>query len=308
MTRIAKTASFLPQNVVTNADLEKTLETSDEWITSRTGIKERHIAERSVSEMAIAVAFDLTAKMNPLELDFIIVATISAELATPSVACLVQGALGAKNAFAFDLNAACSGFVYGLSCANAFLQGSAKRGLVIGVEALSHLVDWTDRKTAVLFGDGAGGVLVEKSLPNQFLAEKLHADGTKGLTLTSGPAGSAQKLAMDGRAIFDFVMHEVKDNLVEVAALADVDLTAVDYFLMHQANQRLLNQLAKKIKVPADKFLSNLAEVGNTSAASIPLLLDAMVKNGTLTLGSGQKIMFSGFGGGLTYGAILAIL
>ena len=309
MTRIVKTASYLPPKVVTNSDLEKTLDTSDEWIVSRTGIHERHIAEESTSSLATKVAVELLGEMDPATLDFIIVGTISGDYATPSVACLVQGAIGAENAFAFDLNAACSGFVYGLSMANALLQAPQySRGLVIGVEVLSKLVDWTDRKTAVLFGDGAGGVLVEKSSPNNFLAESLHADGTKGEKLTSGFSGTPEKLAMDGRAIFDFVMHEVKENLVDVAKKGNIDLQTVDYFLLHQANQRILVQLEKKLQLPDAKFLSNLAEVGNTSAASIPILLDTAVKNQTLRLGSGQKIVFSGFGGGLTYGAILAIL
>ncbi|MGX7198310.1 beta-ketoacyl-ACP synthase III [Enterococcus nangangensis] len=308
MTRIVKTASYLPKKVVTNFDLAQTLTTSDEWIVSRTGIKERRIAESTTSQLALKVAEQLVTPELAKELDFIIVATFTPEEGTPSVACKVQGALGATKALAFDLNAACSGFVYALSVANALLQGQYHKGLVIGAEVISKIVDWQDRTTAILFGDGAGGVLLEKSATQQFHGEVLGADGMRGAKLTAGFWGTEQKLTMDGRAIFDFVMHEVKNNLKELAAKTACPLEKVDYFLLHQANQRLLDQLAKKLQLPPGKFLSNLAQTGNTSAASIPILLDQAVACGTLQLGSKQKVIFTGFGAGLTYGSVLVTL
>lgn len=315
--KITATASYVPEKIVTNDDLSYLMDTSDEWIHSRTGIKRRRVAVgENTSDLCIRVAQTLLqdAQLSAESLDFILVATITPDFNTPAVACQVQGAIGAVNAFAFDISAACAGFVYALSMAEKLIRTGAKKGLVIGGEVLSKVLDWNDRSTAVLFGDGAGGLLLEASSEQHLLKESLKADGTRGMSLTSGfrtnenpfsqnaPAYSAC-MQMIGREIFDFATRDV------VASINDLTQDeAIDYFLLHQANSRILDKVARKLKQPREKFLQNMQDYGNTSAASIPLLLDEEIKRGTLSLGSGQKVVFSGFGGGLTWGTMLATL
>lgn len=315
--KITATASYVPEKIVTNDDLSNLMDTSDEWIHSRTGIKRRRVAVgENTSDLCIRVAQTLlqNAQLSAESLDFILVATITPDFNTPAVACQVQGAIGAVNAFAFDISAACAGFVYALSMAEKLIRTGAKKGLVIGGEVLSKVLDWNDRSTAVLFGDGAGGLLLEASSEQHLLKESLKADGTRGMSLTSGfrtnenpfsqnaPAYSAC-MQMIGREIFDFATRDV------VASINDLTQDeAIDYFLLHQANSRILDKVARKLKQPREKFLQNMQDYGNTSAASIPLLLDEEIKRGTLSLGSGQKVVFSGFGGGLTWGTMLATL
>lgn len=315
--KITATASYVPEKIVTNDDLSNLMDTSDEWIHSRTGIKRRRVAVgENTSDLCIRVAQTLLqdAELSAESLDFILVATITPDFNTPAVACQVQGAIGAVNAFAFDISAACAGFVYALSMAEKLIRTGAKKGLVIGGEVLSKVLDWNDRSTAVLFGDGAGGLLLEASSEQHLLKESLKADGTRGMSLTSGfrtnenpfsqnaPAYSAC-MQMIGREIFDFATRDV------VASINDLTQDeAIDYFLLHQANSRILDKVARKLKQPREKFLQNMQDYGNTSAASIPLLLDEEIKRGTLSLGSGQKVVFSGFGGGLTWGTMLATL
>lgn len=315
--KITATASYVPEKIVTNDDLSNLMDTSDEWIHSRTGIKRRRVAVgENTSDLCIRVAQTLLqdAQLSAGSLDFILVATITPDFNTPAVACQVQGAIGAVNAFAFDISAACAGFVYALSMAEKLIRTGAKKGLVIGGEVLSKVLDWNDRSTAVLFGDGAGGLLLEASSEQHLLKESLKADGTRGMSLTSGfrtnenpfsqnaPAYSAC-MQMIGREIFDFATRDV------VASINDlIQDEAIDYFLLHQANSRILDKVARKLKQPREKFLQNMQDYGNTSAASIPLLLDEEIKRGTLSLGSGQKVVFSGFGGGLTWGTMLATL
>lgn len=315
--KITATASYVPEKIVTNDDLSNLMDTSDEWIHSRTGIKRRRVAVgENTSDLCIRVAQTLLqdAQLSAESLDFILVATITPDFNTPAVACQVQGAIGAVNAFAFDISAACAGFVYALSMAEKLIRTGAKKGLVIGGEVLSKVLDWNDRSTAVLFGDGAGGLLLEASSDQHLLKESLKADGTRGMSLTSGfrtnenpfsqnaPAYSAC-MQMIGREIFDFATRDV------VASINDLTQDeAIDYFLLHQANSRILDKVARKLKQPREKFLQNMQDYGNTSAASIPLLLDEEIKRGTLSLGSGQKVVFSGFGGGLTWGTMLATL
>lgn len=315
--KITATASYVPEKIVTNDDLSNLMDTSDEWIHSRTGIKRRRVAVgENTSDLCIRVAQTLLqdAQLSAESLDFILVATITPDFNTPAVACQVQGAIGAVNAFAFDISAACAGFVYALSMAEKLIRTGAKKGLVIGGEVLSKVLDWNDRSTAVLFGDGAGGLLLEASSEQHLLKESLKADGTRGMSLTSGfrtnenpfsqnaPAYSAC-MQMIGREIFDFATRDV------VASINDLTQEeAIDYFLLHQANSRILDKVARKLKQPREKFLQNMQDYGNTSAASIPLLLDEEIKRGTLSLGSGQKVVFSGFGGGLTWGTMLATL
>lgn len=315
--KITATASYVPEKIVTNDNLSNLMDTSDEWIHSRTGIKRRRVAVgENTSDLCIRVAQTLLqdAQLSAESLDFILVATITPDFNTPAVACQVQGAIGAVNAFAFDISAACAGFVYALSMAEKLIRTGAKKGLVIGGEVLSKVLDWNDRSTAVLFGDGAGGLLLEASSEQHLLKESLKADGTRGMSLTSGfrtnenpfsqnaPAYSAC-MQMIGREIFDFATRDV------VASINDLTQDeAIDYFLLHQANSRILDKVARKLKQPREKFLQNMQDYGNTSAASIPLLLDEEIKRGTLSLGSGQKVVFSGFGGGLTWGTMLATL
>ena len=315
--KITATASYVPEKIVTNDDLSNLMDTSDEWIHSRTGIKRRRVAVgENTSDLCIRVAQTLLqdAQLSAESLDFILVATITPDFNTPAVACQVQGAIGAVNAFAFDISAACAGFVYALSMAEKLIRTGAKKGLVIGGEVLSKVLDWNDRSTAVLFGDGAGGLLLEASSEQHLLKESLKADGTGGMSLTSGfrtnenpfsqnaPAYNAC-MQMIGREIFDFATRDV------VASINDLTQDeAIDYFLLHQANSRILDKVARKLKQPREKFLQNMQDYGNTSAASIPLLLDEEIKRGTLSLGSGQKVVFSGFGGGLTWGTMLATL
>jgi len=309
--RITATASYLPPKVVTNDDLAKVMETSDEWIASRTGIRQRHIAENeNTSDLCIHVANILLqkARKQSSDLDFIIIATMTPDYQTPSVACMVQGAIQATNAYAFDISVACSGFVYALSLANKLIQTGAKCGLVIGGEVLSKMLDWQDRSTAVLFGDGGAGVVLEASDQPMIVKEKLYSNGSLGQALTSGLVETTdyQKtvhpLQMEGRAIFDFATRTVVQSVKEL--LAD-EAQSVDYFLLHQANARILDIFAKKLQVPREKFLQNIQHYGNTSAATIPLLLDEAVGDGTIILGGKQKIILTGFGGGLTWGNLL---
>jgi len=262
--KITATASYVPEKIVTNDDLSNLMDTSDEWIHSRTGTKKRRVAVgENTSDLCIRVAQTLLqdAQLSAESLDFILVATITPDFNTPAVACQVQGAIGAVNAFAFDISAACAGFVYALSMAEKLIRTGAKKGLVIGGEVLSKVLDWNDRSTAVLFGDGAGGLLLEASSEQHLLKESLKADGTRGMSLTSGfrtnenpfsqnaPAYSAC-MQMIGREIFDFATRDV------VASINDLTQDeAIDYFLLHQANSRILDKVARKLKQPREKFL-----------------------------------------------------
>ncbi|KAF1296832.1 3-oxoacyl-ACP synthase [Enterococcus sp. JM4C] len=317
--KILSTARYLPTKVVTNDELAQMMDTSDEWIRSRTGIKERHVVtDENTSDLCVKVAEQLINRsgIQPEELDFIVVATMSPDYTSPSVACQVQGMIGAKNAFAFDISAACSGFVYGLSIAEKFIRTGSQYGLVIGGETLSKLLDWQDRSTAVLFGDGAAGVLIGAQETQSIQREKIAADGTRNQALTAGfhantspfyeeKSESSYCLNMVGRDIFDFALRDVVANIQEVVG---DEKESVDYFLLHQANERIIEKIAKKLKVPREKFLTNMSSYGNTSAASIPILLDEAVESGKIQLGSKQKVVFTGYGGGLTWGSLLLTL
>lgn len=315
--KISHVAHYVPEKIVTNDDLSKMMDTSDEWISSRTGIQNRHISMgQQTSDLAIEVARELVAKSgySVKELDFILVATITPDSNMPSTAARVQASLGAVNAFAFDLAAACSGFVFALATAEKFIKsGSSQKGLVIGAEVFSKALDWTDRKTAVLFGDGAGGVLLERSESEHFLAEKLYTDGSKtglesGMTRLTNPfyqeAEVNPYLQMDGRAIFDFTIKTVSQSVKSMIE----ETGEPDLLLLHQANIRILDIMARKIGVPREKFLANMQHYGNTSAASIPILLSENVTAGVIPMNGSQKILLSGFGGGLTWGNILVLI
>ena len=320
--RISQVAHYAPRQVITNADLAEIMDTSDEWISSRTGIKKRHLAyDESTSDLATKVAEKLLTKadLSADELDFIIVATITPDSLMPSTAARVQANIGAKKAFAFDLTAACSGFVFALSMGEKLIaSGTYQKGLIIGSETLSKVVDWTDRGTAVLFGDGAGGVLLESTQRQYFLAEKQGTDGSRGEKLTSGFLGLSspfaqetpdQKyLAMDGRAIFDFAIRDVAQSISETIEASHLEVEDIDYFLLHQANERILNKMAKKLGVSRNKIPANMMEYGNTSAASIPILLSECVEQGIISLNGNQTILLSGFGGGLTWGTLIVTI
>lgn len=321
MLQIFQTAHYVPKKVLTNEDLSKMMDTSDEWIYSRTGIKTRHIVEtENTSDLCINVARQLLdkAKISPEQIGFILVATMTPDYQSPSVACQVQGAIDAYQAFAFDLTAACAGFVYALHTAKGLLHDLpvGQVGMIIGGETLSKVVNWQDRTTSVLFGDAAAGVLVRSSDELGIIKSRCYADGHYAQSLTSGfidnqsPFSLSQeiisdKLTMNGRDIFDFTTRTVANSLDEF--LGD-EKENIDYFLLHQANVRILDIMAKKLKVDRAKFLQNMEYYGNTSAASIPLLLSESVEKGTIKIGSKQKLVFSGFGGGLSYGHILTTI
>ena len=322
--RITQTAKYVPEKIVTNDDLSQIMETTDEWIYSRTGIKARHVVTtETTSDLCAAVATQLLAKSQyaATELDFIIVATMTPDYSTPSTACMVQAKIGASQALAFDISAACSGFVYALATAEKFIRsGQYQKGLVIGGETMSSVLDWSDRSTAVLFGDGAAGVLLENSPgESQFLGELLQADGERHLALTASartnnsPFWEKQApvepyLKMDGRQIFDFALRNVSANILTLIGDNNVTPAEVDFVLAHQANTRILDSIAKKTKIPREKYLTNLAAYGNTSAASVSLLLHDSFESGELQLGSQQLIVLTGFGGGLTWASLLLSL
>lgn len=317
--KISQVAHYLPDQVVSNDDLASILETNDEWISSRTGIRKRRISKsETTSDLASQVARQLLEKSGyqATDIDFIIVATISADTVMPSVAAKVQAYTGATKAFAFDMTAACSGFVFALAMADKLISsGAYQRGIVIGAETLSKSLDWSDRSTAVLFGDGAGGVLLEASETCHFLAESLNTDGRRGSSLTSGQSGlnspfsdetdSSPFIRMDGRAIFDFAIRDVAKNIKKLIEDSSLSKENIDYFLLHQANQRILDKMARKIACPREKFLENMMNYGNTSAASIPILLSEAVQDGHILLDGSQTVLLSGFGGGLTWGSLI---
>ena len=320
--KITQVAHYSPTQVISNQDLSERMDTSDEWIASRTGIRKRHISQtETTSDLAAEVANRLLKKsgLAAEQLDFIFVATISPDSMMPSTAARVQAKVGADKAFAFDVTAACSGFVFALATAEKFIRsGQYKRGLVIGSETLSKVIDWEDRTTAVLFGDGAGGVLLESSEQQTFLAESLYTDGSRGEVLRSSFVGLSSPysnkevdhkyLSMDGRAVFDFAIRDVAKSIQSLLATAPVAVDEIDYFFLHQANDRILDKIAKKIEVPREKLQANMMEYGNTSAASIPILLSECVDQGLIKLDGSQTILLSGFGGGLTWGTLIVTI
>lgn len=309
---------YVPEKVVTNDDLSNIVETNDEWIATRTGIRRRHLSTgENTSEFCIEVGKKLLSKTNtnPEDIDLIIVATITSDYSTPSTACLVQEALGCVNAWAFDLSAACSGFVYALSVADKFVKsGQYKKVLVFGAETLSKIVDWTDRATCVLFGDGAGGALVEPSEDSGVIDEDMHSKGEDGLKLTGGERKvrnmvcnpeeeNKNYLEMDGRAIFNFATKTVPKSVSILLERNNLTVDDIKYIVPHQANSRIIEVVAKKLKTTMDKFFIDVDEFGNTSAASIPIALGHMDSKGLLQ--KGDYIIITGFGGGLTWGSTL---
>lgn len=320
-TKIVGTGSYVPERIITNEQLELFLETSDEWIKSRTGIQKRHISEtENTSDLCAKAAQNilLNAGVQAEEVDFIVVATMTPDYLSPSTASLVQDKIGAHSVMSFDVNAACSGFVYALSIADKLMQsGSYRYGLVLGGEVMSKIVDWDDRSTAVLFGDGAGGVLLKHTAGETFvLGEDIHADGSRGSALTAGTLPLTEKwssqeaehpysLQMEGRSIFDFAIRSVPQSIQKLMDDTNTQYGDIEFIVAHQANYRILKAIAKKLKVPVDLFATNISEYGNTSAASIPILLHELVAEEKLVLGSNKKVVLTGFGGGLTWGSML---
>lgn len=315
-TRIIGTGSYVPEQIVTNDDLSKIVETNDEWIRSRTGIRERRIAtEDGTSDMAAKAAARAIehAAILPEEIDLILLATSSPDSCFPNGACEVQAKLGAVNAACYDISAACTGFVFALSTAHAFISaGIYKTALVIGADVLSKLIDWTDRGTCVLFGDGAGAAVVRAD-ETGILGLNMHSNGEKGGVLTCGSRSNGNFLlgrkpelgymTMDGQEVFKFAVKKVPECMNEVLRETGYTTQDIDHFVVHQANFRIIESIAKRLKVDVDKFPANMERYGNTSGASVPILLDELNRKGQLK--RGEKMILSGFGAGLTWGAIL---
>lgn len=317
--KIVSTGAYVPERVVTNDDLSKIVDTNDEWIVSRSGIRNRHFSEdENTSVLASKAAKEILKKINkdPKEIELIVVATVSGDYTTPSVACLVQAEIGAENALAFDVGAACSGFVFGLSVADKFIKtGVYSNAIVIGAEVLSKYLDFEDRGTCVLFADGAAGVYLERSEKGGILGEELGSDGGKGMSLTGGYSQvvnsfNGQKrdgkdffLKMDGRVIFDFATRTAPKSITSLLESAGVTKDEVDFVLPHQANSRIVEVVSRKLKIPMDKFYMNMHEYGNTSSASIPIALNEMMEKGLIK--EGNKMVMCGFGAGLTWGSML---
>ena len=315
-TRIIGTGSALPAYTLTNDDLSKFLDTSDEWIRTRTGIRSRQLAGEGETAVTLAAEAGKKAleagKTAPCEIQMVFVATCSSENYFPSVACRVQEALGLKNASALDLSAACSGFLFALHTAHAYIMsGYCDTALVIGTETLSRTIDWTDRSTCVLFGDGAGACVVKKD-EEGILDVVQHSDGTRGDVLMASaesrptPVSAARKgvpLQMDGQAVFRFAVKTVPECIQELMDKTGRSLEEIDHVVLHQANSRIIEAVAKRLHMPLEKFRMNLDRHGNTSAASIPILLDELNRNGTLH--KGDLVLLSGFGAGLTWGSAL---
>lgn len=316
--RIIGTGSALPALLVSNRELEKIVDTTDEWIRSRTGIESRHIAvEETTTSMAIEAAKKALqdAKASPEELDLIIVGTISPDHYFPSTACEIQSALGAVNATAFDISAACAGFLFGLGIVDAYMKaGTVRTALVVGAETLSKMMDWNDRSTCVLFGDGAGAAVV-RSDESGIMSMVQGSDGARGNALTcegrrvNNPYKkndtSLDYTKMNGQEVYKFAVKTVPKSIEEALLKADVKADDVKYFLLHQANLRIIEAVAKRLGQSIEKFPTNLQECGNISAGSVPVLLDHVNREGMLQ--KGDTIVLAGFGAGLTWGATVLI-
>ncbi|MGA2151313.1 MAG: beta-ketoacyl-ACP synthase III [Geobacteraceae bacterium] len=319
--RITGTGFAVPERILTNADLEKMVDTSDEWITARTGIKSRYIASGNeyTSTFATRAAERAMAMsgIEPEEIDMLIVATVTPDFPFPSTACLVQNNLKAVRATAFDISAACSGFLYALSLAEKYIMtGSAQKVLVIGAEVLSRIVDWTDRNTCCLFGDGAGAVVVEASAGERgILSTHIHSDGRHWELLYQPGAGNRnpasqkildEKMAyinMQGNDVFKLAVRAMEDVALEALAANNLTTADIDLFIPHQANRRIIDAIGKRLGLNGEQLFINLERYGNTSSASIPIALDEVHRSGRIK--EGDIILLDAFGGGLTWGATL---
>jgi len=319
--RIIGTGSYLPERILTNFDLEQMVDTNNEWISARTGINERHIAadDEQTSDLAVKAAqkaLDM-AGVTPEQIDMVVLATITGDFPWPSTACLVQDKIGARNASAWDVSAACSGFVYALASASKFIEtGACKRALVIGAEVLSRIIDWEDRNTCILFGDGAGAVVLEgQEGENGVLSTHLHADGSQwellyqpgfGSRYPATPSGIEDRLPflkMAGNEVFKMAVCSMHDVAEEALLFNNVDVSQIAKLFPHQANRRILDAVSKRLKLSDGQMYVNVDRCGNTSGASIPLALDEANHKGLLN--TGDLILLDAFGGGFTWGAAL---
>jgi len=305
--RIVSTGRALPNKKVTNEDLSRIVETSDEWITSRTGIKTRYLSENEKNyELATAAAKKAIdrAGITAEEIGVIIVATITPDDITPACACLVQRELNMSNdVMAFDLNAGCTGFLYGLKVCKGLLENSHKKyALLIGSEQLSRIVDYTDRATCVLFGDGAGAAILELS-DTHLYHQKVWSEGNAEALVCKGAGNDRSYLFMDGSAVFKFAVNAIQEGIDQLLAETSMQIDEVDYILCHQANERIIDFVKRKYKGTEHKFFMNLQKYGNTSAASIPIAIDEMLEQGLIQ--SGSKVICVGFGAGFTWSSAL---
>lgn len=302
--QIIGTASYVPDNKVTNQQLEECLDTSHEWIVQRTGIESRHIVStETVSYMATSASIEAVkdAGIAGKELDLIIVATSSTETTMPTTASLIQAQLGGKGV-CFDMNVACSGFVVAFNTAQAYIQsGMVRTALVVGAESMSRKIDWEDRSTGILFGDGAGAVVLQAK-ESLLYGHKIYSDGSRGMALRCNDL-TQDKIEMDGREVFKFATRELPVCISELLEEAQVEKEEVAYYILHQANKRIVESVAKRLEVGVEKFPMNLQKYGNTSAASIPILLHELKEAGKLK--TGMKLVMVGFGAGLTWGSVL---
>lgn len=314
--RITGTGKYLPERILTNAELEGMVDTTDEWIRSRTGIEQRHIAaeEEYTSDLATEAARQAIkdAQLTPADIDLIIVGTTTPDLVFPNVACLVQHKLEIPPIPAFSLEAACSGFLYALGVADQFIRGGqAKRALVIGAETMSRIVDWSDRETCVLFGDGAGAVILEASDEAGILYSNLGADGSQWdlLYAASGVSRKASQtddfgmLRMKGNEVFRFAVKTLERMVDDVIAENDLEKGAIDWLVPHQANIRIIQATARRLEMPMERVILTVQDHGNTSAASVPMALDTAIRDGRIK--RGDLLLLEAFGGGFTWGASL---
>ena len=315
--RIVGTGSYLPERMVDNHELAGRLETSDAWIRSRTGIAQRHIAAQS--QASSDLAFEASkralqaANVDASQIDLIVVATSTPDFIFPSTACLLQAKLGVKGCAAFDVQAVCTGFIYALATADGFIKnGTAKRALVVGAEVFSRILDWNDRATCVLFGDGAGAVVLAAHASPGIHASRLHADGSQVDMLSvpgnvsGGKIVGSPFLQMDGQGVFKFAVRVLEEAGRETLAAAGMQMSDVDWLIPHQANVRILDATARRLGLPPEKLVVTVDHHGNTSAASIPLALDEFVRAGRIR--PGHRVLMEGVGGGFTWGASLATL
>jgi len=319
--RIVSTGSYLPEKVLTNQDLEKMVDTSDEWITTRTGIKERRITSNGEASSTLAThaarsALEM-AGISPEELDLIIVGTMTPDMLFPSVGCLLQDKIGAKRAAAFDIFAGCTGFIYALSVADSFIKnGNYQKALVVGAENMSKIADYQDRRTCALFGDGAGAaVLVREEGDRGIISTHLHSDGRYANLLYQPGGGTAipathesidkrlHYLKMDGNKLFKIAVKSLEETVLETLAFNNIKNGEIDLFIPHQANLRIIQAIAKRLNLPEEKVFVNIQKYGNTSSASIPIALDEANREGRIK--DGDLLLFNAFGAGLTWGAAL---
>ncbi|MER0215627.1 MAG: ketoacyl-ACP synthase III [Nitrosomonas sp.] len=312
--RITGTGSYLPEKILTNLDLERMVDTSDEWIRTRTGITQRHIAseDQVASDLALYACQNAmqAAGVTSQDIDLIIVATTTPDMIFPSTACILQNKLGIENCPAFDVQAVCSGFVYALATADMFVSsGKCRNALVVGSEIYSKILDWNDRSTCVLFGDGAGAVVLSQSDQPGILSTHLHASGSHSNILSAPGSISGGKVQgtpyinMEGNAVFKFAVKVLEEVVQEAMAKNDLQSTDIDWLIPHQANIRIIQSTARKLGLPMDKVVVAVDKHGNTSAASIPLALDMAVRDGRIQ--RDQLVLLEGVGGGFTWGAVL---